>query len=209
MTTTKTYVCGLCKQESQHSTNHNGEIYTPCKNCGNGSLYCKGFEPEGIETKVNVYRFNIENKDELQAYKELKAKLKDNGMKLFDVYDSHKFGYYDILRTAKVAKVDFTYVFDNQWNTNLGRLHDWYESIYPNKKIKQGYYLSLTKDHYKAREPKQYNGKVFYKGELIGEDIIPAINTGEVSNVLYNKYTPQLGTFDIWSYKDQIELIKP
>lgn len=202
----KNYVCGLCGEESLHSTNHFGEIYTPCKKCGNGSLFCKGHEPTGIETKINVYRFDTGMPEQLNEYKALKAMLKSKGYKLFDCISSKKWNYFNILKEHGAAKISFEYVFDNQWNTNLGRLFDWYEEIYPNKKIKQGYYLSLTKEHYKAREPKQYTCETYYKGKLIGEDIISGINSGEVSNILYGKYVPAIENFDIWSYSNKIEL---
>jgi hypothetical protein len=204
----KTYVCGLCGTEIDTYTNHFGEIYTPCKKCGNGILYCKGNEPaKGLETKLTVYRYNIENHEEAKAYKALKNELKAKGFKLFDSISSVKYGYFDNLRTHETALLNTDSIFDNQWVSNLGRLHDWYEEIYQNKKIKEGYYLTLTPDHYKLREPKKYSIKTYYKGQLIGDDIFEGINTSEISNKAYNKYTPNIPDFDIWSYKNDIELI--
>lgn len=203
----KTYICGLCKDESEHSTNHYGEIYTPCKKCGNGSLFCKGHEPTGIETGINVYRFDISDKEQAAQYAELKKELEANGLKLFDAISGHKWGYFDKLADAGTAKISLEYVFDNQWNTNLGRLMDWYEEIYPNKKLKQGYYLTLTDKHHKAREPKQYSVKTYYKGELIGNDVMTGINTAEVTNLAYSMYVPNIENFDIWSYSNKIDLL--
>lgn len=203
----KTYVCGLCGDESQHSTNHFGEIYTPCKKCGNGSLFCKGYEPTGLETKINVYRFDISDKEQAAQYSQLKKELKAKGLKLFDAISGAKWDYFDKLRAAESAKISFDYVFDNQWNTNLGRLFDWYEEIYPNKKIKQGYWLSLTNEHQEARKPKQYSVKTYYKGELIGDDIMTGINSAAPSDEAYSKYVPTIENFDIWSYKNEINLL--
>lgn len=208
MTTTKTYICGLCGTESQHFTNHTGTIYTPCKNCGNGSLYCKGYEPAGgIETVINFYSFDIRNSDEKKEYEYLVKKLKKSGLKIFNVIDTHKYGYFDMLIAKGKCYIDPSYVFGNQWNTNLGRLMDWYEGIYLNKKLKRGYYLTLTPEHHKLREPKKYNVKTYYKGLLIGEDIFEGINTSEPSNQAYAKYVPGIESFDIWSYENKIELI--
>lgn len=207
MITLKTYICGLCGTESKHSTNHEGEIYTPCKNCGNDSLFCKGHEPSGIETKLTVYRFDISNSEEKKEYEALEKSLKNNGLKLFDCIDSTKYGYFELLEKKGKCYIDPSFVFDNQWNTNLGRIFDWYESIVPNKKLKIGYYLTLTPEHYKLREPKKYNVKTYYKGSLIGEDVFEGINTSEPSNQAYAKYVPGIESFDIWSYKNKIELV--
>jgi hypothetical protein len=203
---TKTYVCGVCRHESQHETNHEGEIYTYCKNCGNDVLYCKGNEPTGIETKLTVYRFDIGNEEEAAQYKKLYKKLKGKGYKIFDCISNHKNGFYDNLKKHPTVFVDTNSIFDNQWVSNLGRLMDWYEDIYPNNRIKQGYYLELTAAHHKLREPKNYIVKTFYDRVLIGIDTFKEINKYDAENKAYNKYVPSIENFDIWKYETTVEL---
>lgn len=206
----KKYQCKVCKNIEEHATNHFGDIYCHCKNCKNNGLSC--IEPEAIEatklnavikTKLTQYRFNISNQDEKREYDKLKNELKEKGLKLFDVWDTHNRNYWENLPSE--IEIDTSFVFDNQWNSSAGRVFDWYEGIYPNKKIKQGYWLELTEEHAKAREPKTYKCKTTYKGALIGSDTISAINTGEADNELFRKYFKE--GMDIWEYKTDIVLI--
>ena len=48
-TTIKSYMCENCGNESQHETNHWGEIYCNCPYCGNIGLSCMGKLPEGYK----------------------------------------------------------------------------------------------------------------------------------------------------------------
>ena len=44
-------------------------------------------------------------------------------------------------------------LFSNQWNTACGkRVFDWYEAIYPNRKIKEGHYLDITDEMRQIRQ---------------------------------------------------------
>lgn len=208
---TKQYQCLVCKNIEQHSTNHFGEIYCSCKKCGNRSLQC--IEPQAVKarasnpaiaTKLHKYRFNIENAEEKKQWEELKRTLKNKGLKLFNAISGVSHKYFDLL--PEIATIDTSYVFDNQWNTDAGRLFDWYMEIYPNNKIKQGYWLELTEGHAKAREPKTYNCITTYMGKTIGTDTIKAINEGEASNQLFNKYFRE--GMDIWSYSTKITPVK-
>ncbi len=207
----KKYQCLVCGNVEIHSTNHFGEIYCNCKKCGNGGLEC--MEPEAISsrknnpvivTKLHKYRFDISQPEQKKEYIALKAELKAKNYKLHDSISGIKHGYFDLLPCE--IKIDISYVFDNQWNSSAGRVFDWKEEIYPNNKIKQGYWLELTDEHKKAREPKTYNCITQYMGELIGNDTILAINEGEASNQAFNKYWKD--GMDIWSYKNEIKLIK-
>lgn len=58
--TTKTYKCLECNHESQHSTNHYGQIYCRCNNCSWKSpmspikaMECQEPLPEGWERPEN------------------------------------------------------------------------------------------------------------------------------------------------------------
>jgi hypothetical protein len=207
----KQYQCLVCKNIETHSTNHFGDIYCSCRKCGNSGLSC--IEPEAveaakqistIETRLHKYSYDISDPTQQNEYKSLCKELKRKGLKLFDSINSHKWEYWQNL--PKTVLVETDYVFDNQWNSTAGRVMDWAEDIYPNKKIKRGYWLELTNEHIEARNPKQYACKVVYMGQVLGEDIISAINTGEASNQLMSKYWKD--EMDIWSYQDIITIIK-
>lgn len=141
--TVKTYYCPACGNEEQHSTNHYGEIYCHCKKCGNGVLYCKEVEqpkPDG-KCQINFYRFNIEDKTEADQYKNLKKQLTAKGYKVFDTFTTHS--AFEAIRQHDGKNIDLFKVkqFDNQIVSSIGRVFYWFEAIWPNKKIKSGYYL--------------------------------------------------------------------
>lgn len=147
------YYCPVCNTESTHQTNHEGEIYVTCKVCKAGVLYFKGGDlGEYIETKIHGYRFNIDNPDEREVYLSLKDSL--DGRKCFDA--RHEPGATDlkILGQQDIVRLYTRQIFDNQWISNFGRLHDWFEAIYPNKKIKEGYYLDMTPEMETLRIPR-------------------------------------------------------
>ncbi|HEY3525880.1 MAG TPA: hypothetical protein VGK47_06770, partial [Nitrososphaeraceae archaeon] len=202
--------CPVCKNIESHSTNHFGGIYTDCKKCGNSGLQC--IEPQAMEaregnetikTVLHKYKFDTSLVEEKKQYETLKTELKAKGLKLFDCINSHNREYWNNLPGE--IEIETSYVFDNQWNSSAGRVFDWYEDIYDNRKIKRGYWLELTEQHVKAREPKQYECTTYYEGNVIGTDRVSAINTGEASNVLYNKYFKT--GMDIWEYKNDITIV--
>lgn len=128
-----------------------------------------------IETQVKYYRYDISDSDEWNAYKTLTSELKNNGLVLSDSIS----GDYQLIKSfldkiqvlEKRGKVelDTKFLFNNQWNTteaslNL-RVFDWSEEIYPNKDIKEGYYLTPTDEMKEIRENTfqcGYCGKQYY-----------------------------------------------
>jgi len=69
-------------------------------------------------------------------------------------------------------------LFGNQWNektTNL-RLFNWYQVIYPNTRIKEGYYLELTDE---IRNIILGNKKCNWCGETINIDEIVCTKCGK------------------------------
>src|SRR5688572_7917283 len=208
---TKKYQCLACGNVENHPTNHFGEIYCNCNKCGNIGLQC--MEPEAINarkyipiitTYLHKYSFDISKPEQKAQYNKLKIELKLKGYKLFDCISGVSWDYFNLLPNE--ISIETSYVFIDQWNSSVGRVHDWYEVIYPNKNIKRGYWLELTAEHAKAREPKTYNCKTTYNGVLLGEDTVKAINTGTASNVVFNKYFTD--DMDIWQYNTVIELSK-
>jgi len=170
-------------------------------------------EPEAIEarknnvviiTKLHKFRFDISQPEQKREYQQLCKELKGKGYKLHASISGIKHVYFDLLPDE--IKIDTSYVFDNQWHSNVSRVFDWKEEVYPNKHIKQGYWLKLTEEHTKARAPKEYSCKTTYKGELLGIDTVHGINEGEASNLIFNKYWKE--DMDIWSYNSEITLIK-
>jgi hypothetical protein len=101
-----------------------------------------------INVHVNAYYFDISNETEKTDYLQICEIAKKAGFKLFDCING-KTSLENTRFFEKISDEDFTvdtkYIFDNQLNTdgeNGYRLHFWYESIFPNRKIKCGYYLS-------------------------------------------------------------------
>jgi len=147
--TIKKYHCPTCGQESNHNTNHYGEIYSGCKNCGGSVLYC--IEDEGYKerdsmsqkwVRIHFYRFDIGESAQKEAYKALKKTLESQGRKKFKSIVSYK--YMEELRLGAVLfKAYNPETFDNQYITDKGRLFNWFESYVPNKDIKSGYYLYI------------------------------------------------------------------
>lgn len=147
--TLKNYKCFTCFEESKHSTNHYGEIYSGCKNCGGSVLYC--VESEAYQerdslprkwVRIHFYRFDIGESAQAEAYKALKKTLESQGRKKFKSIVSYKY-LQELMQGACLFEVWSPDTFENQYITGRGRLFNWFEAYYPNKDIKQGYYLYI------------------------------------------------------------------
>lgn len=109
-----------------------------------------------LETKLHYYYYNVSNENDRNEYNELKNRLKSKDYHFFNYMESG-FGktsnfYNEKIKPldGKTIELDLKYLFSNQWNTteksgNL-RVHNWAEPIYPNKDIKRGYWLEITKE---------------------------------------------------------------
>ena len=102
-----------------------------------------------LQTKIHTYRFDLDKPADVQAYEELRQRLSD-GRHFFNVLaipgkEEHKVNAGEItLETA--------FIFSDQWNSaEQGRVFDWYEGIYPNKRIKAGHYLDITEEMRQVR----------------------------------------------------------
>lgn len=110
-----------------------------------------------IKTKIKYYRYELDKPQDNKEYKLLCENLKNKGLKLFDAISlnnyqqkTEHFNKIKELEQRGFIELDTTYLFNNQWNTteesfNL-RVFNWYEEIYPNKQIKEGYYLEITEE---------------------------------------------------------------
>ncbi len=118
-----------------------------------------------MKTIVHAYRFDVSEESEREAHNALCEKLRARGLRCFNVLASasskeHRAHRAAILsRDGKTIELETKHLFDNQWNTapipgyseNGLRVFDWYESIFPNENIKEGYYLDQTPEMREAR----------------------------------------------------------
>lgn len=120
-----------------------------------------------IEIKLKKYKLDISNEEEHLKYLRLTKKAKALGHKLFDTYNHDRTsGHYRKL--PLVQNIETELLFDNQYNTKEGfRIFDWCETIYRNKNIKEGYYLTGNLEELKEAKTNQlkcgYCGKRYDK----------------------------------------------
>lgn len=139
------YVCPLCGHKQNVTTNHTWEIYSPCVSCKSTPLYPEDDEREFKSTnwKVHHYYYDLDNVIDAKLYKIMCSELLNFGYRVFEsIPHSHK----ESEETRKICSIINLQVhevdsFPNQYITQWGRLHDWKEWIFHNKKIKQGYYI--------------------------------------------------------------------
>jgi len=105
-----------------------------------------------LKTTIHCYRFDISSPSDLAAWEGLRADLKKT-RRCFNVLADPKGLTDKPIRNldGQTVELECKHLFEDQWNSaplpgfeNGLRLHDWYEGIYPNAKIKTGYWLELT-----------------------------------------------------------------
>lgn len=150
MVNRKKYECTTCKTVKLVETSHFGEIYNPCKKCGQHNWFCiedialehRSQLPQ-VKVQFYTYRFDLNNTHQLVQYKELEEKMSLLKYNKWDFYvDSMKnpFEYWRQYSNKEVT-IYKPNTFDNQFISEIGRIHNWAEAIYPNKFIKEGYYI--------------------------------------------------------------------
>lgn len=145
--TWKEYYCPACGNKEKHQTNHYSEIYCMCKSCGNGVLYCSEVEspkPEA-ECRLVKYYHNLEKPGEESKYREMERYLRGKGYDKFDAVIRYKELEAYQRHDGETIGLFNVEQFDNQIVSTIGRVFYWFEGIYPNKKIKTGYYLEFDK----------------------------------------------------------------
>lgn len=118
-----------------------------------------------LKTTLTRYRFDIDEADQREAYKALREKLEADGRHWFNAIADPS----NARKRCPEGEVELETdcLFDNQWNTvGVGdhsgyRIFDWYEGIFPNKRIKEGHYLEIT---YEMREIRRNTLKCGYCG---------------------------------------------
>lgn len=149
--TKKSYRCFGCDKKTEHETNHYGEIYEECKNCGSIVLYCseeiavdaRNKLPK-MDAKLVYYRFELDDEKQREKYDAMCRKLET----VYDLWKDAKTNFLYQQRKVKVLK-DKIYItiyepanWEQQFTTSVGRLHSWFEMTFHNKRIKEGYYLT-------------------------------------------------------------------
>jgi DNA-directed RNA polymerase subunit RPC12/RpoP len=143
--TTKTYICLACGNTELHATNHEEEIYCRCKKCGNLGLHPESklniFDESNDVAVFHYYKFDVNIIEEQNKYYDLCDFLDEKNYKKFRTY--YQFNHTELWQQwdNKEIKIINPQQFANQYITNKGRLHQWSEAIWDNKKIKEGYYL--------------------------------------------------------------------
>lgn len=148
MISVKKYICPLCKSVEEHSTNHFREIYCTCKTCGRSCLYFEGEKFEGRNKSVfNLvyYYLNLENEHDAEEYYQIEGLCKQHlGYKKWKnhFYTFKKIKQMDMFKSyGGFVNVYDKDTFDNQYISDIGRIFDWEEMVYPNRRIKEGYYI--------------------------------------------------------------------
>jgi hypothetical protein len=96
-----------------------------------------------IKTNIHTYRYALDIAAEAKAYKELREKLRADKRHFFNVL-AEPFGKEKHIVEDGPIELETDHLFADQWNSTTARVFDWYEAIYPNRKIKQGHYLDIT-----------------------------------------------------------------
>lgn len=104
-----------------------------------------------IKTVVHTYMFDTTRPKDKDAYETLKQKLKADGLKCFETWGGSK--HYKPELDGVEVTLETKHLFNNQWNTDKGRLMDWaqdYPIDFP-KSIKKGYWLEQVPEMAEVR----------------------------------------------------------
>lgn len=145
------YRCPMCGNLENHSTNHEGEIYCNCKACGNMPLYFAGRDIHADmkfkEVVMHCYSFGScvpqQQDPNLADYADLELLMKLRGYKKFAVATEYRQWTAIREHDGKTVKLYLPFQWADQFVTNIGRLHQWWEAVFPNKEIHNGYYLEM------------------------------------------------------------------
>lgn len=109
-----------------------------------------------IKTNIYNYRYDISKPKEKALYEKERLKAqKASGLNEPDTYHYINFQIYkgsdtfikDKIKPLKVVHIETEHLFNNQFNTTEGlRVFLWSEIIFPNKDIKEGYYIVFNED---------------------------------------------------------------
>jgi hypothetical protein len=106
-----------------------------------------------IITILHFYYLHLDIEQEKVEYFKLLDTLKDR--KKFDALMLNPFRTFEKFKEfdGKEIHLYSDWVTENQWASQESlRFFDWQEAVYPNKKIKAGYYLDITEEMIALRE---------------------------------------------------------
>lgn len=147
----RAYYCPTCGNREVHATNHTGEIYCECRACGNSPLYCAEvdvFEGRTYRTAVihfyeyQTYAENYGNQK--TRYSNLVQDLNTRGYHRFHAITSYR--SYTAMKShdgETVRLYDPDQFPADQYVSNIGRLHQWFEAAWDNRYIRSGYWLDI------------------------------------------------------------------
>tara|TARA_R100000951_G_scaffold28527_1_gene24456 strand:+ start:654 stop:1490 length:837 start_codon:yes stop_codon:yes gene_type:complete len=105
---------------------------------------------------IEKYRLNLGVPEEAAQYAEIERRAKALGHKLFDSSSMRKDISTYLKNLPTVFYVETDYLFKNQYNTEEGhRIFDWSEEIYPNRDIKEGYFITSGVDELREAKNNQ------------------------------------------------------
>lgn len=108
-----------------------------------------------IKVKLNKYHLDVTDSDDAKTYSSIQKEALGLGYKLFDFIAMGIESKLDDMPEDQTIETNF--LFQDQYNTVEGfRIHDWSETIYHNKSIKKGYYLTGDIDLLKTAKDNQY-----------------------------------------------------
>lgn len=121
-----------------------------------------------MKTTLHHYYFDTDNQAEHKEYEKLKKQL-EVSHKFFNVLADPRVSR-DRQNKTETVELDPSFLFNNQWNEageKGRRLFDWYEAVYPDKKIKEGHWLEITPEMIAIRE---HTLKCGYCGKMVKDD---------------------------------------
>ena len=105
-----------------------------------------------ITTTLNLYHFDLRDEGQKKEYNILTKALKAQGLKKFHSHGGRGH-YYPFLNQEGPVSLETKFLFNNQWNCDLGRIFDWAEDYIPdNQNIKRGHYLTITQEMRDVRD---------------------------------------------------------
>jgi len=97
-----------------------------------------------MKTVLHTYNFDLDNPAHREPYHQLKLKLEKTpgrGHKMHAIKPPGEARDYD----PGEIELETEFLFENQWNANIGRVFDWWEEYVVNRPlIKRGHYLEIT-----------------------------------------------------------------
>jgi hypothetical protein len=99
---------------------------------------------EKVSATIVFFEFDVKDPIQKEAYKIVCNHLKEKEYEKFHVLSEYSF-WSAFQKTVKESngKVEITEpnTFKDQFVSNVGRIHNWYERCIPNKSLKIGYYI--------------------------------------------------------------------